>query len=86
MSDTDTDTLQSAGLSPLAARFYAARSAVLRGRNARIKAVEEQCQAELAELRRQYDADRAELQLDYTITDIGVDYLASRRQQYPRSR
>ncbi len=56
---TDTDSMERAGLSPLAARFYAARNAVIAHRNEKIKAAEAECQVELAALREQYEADRA---------------------------
>lgn len=56
---TDTDAMQRAGLSPLAARYYAARNAVIRNRNEKIKSAEAECQAQLAALREQYEEDRA---------------------------
>jgi len=56
---TDTAAMERAGLSPLAARYYAARNAVIRARNEKIKDAEAECQAELAALREQYEADRA---------------------------
>lgn len=59
---TETDAMERAGLSPLAARFYAARNAAIRRRNEKINAVEAECQAELAALREQYNADRARTQ------------------------
>lgn len=58
-STQSADAMRKAGLGPLAARFYAARNAVIHLRDEKIKAVEAQCQAELAALREQYEADRA---------------------------
>ena len=56
---TEIDSMLKAGLSPLSARFFAARNAVISERNEKVRAAYDQCQADLKALREQYNADRA---------------------------
>lgn len=60
---SETETAPPSGISEHTRAFYAARNAVIDERNAKVEAAkaeaEAECQRKLAELRAQYNAERA---------------------------